>query len=104
MRRERRYFDKEFKEMAVSLCLSGKPTREVAQELGVRTELITRWKREYNQYQGGSFSGHGNTNMTIEQKQIIRLKRELKEAQLERDILKKAISIFSRNDGRSSNL
>jgi transposase len=103
MKRERRSFDKEFKMMAVNLCLTGKPTKQVAEELGIRPELVRRWKREYEQYQGGSFSGHGNANMTKEQKEILQLKKDLKEAQLERDILKKAISIFSKGDGKYSN-
>jgi transposase len=47
MKKERRKFDKEFKLMTVELCLSGKPTSEVAEELGLRTELVSRWKREY---------------------------------------------------------
>ena len=42
--------------------------------------------------------------MTDEEKEIARLKAELKEAQLERDILKKAISIFSKSDKKSSDL
>jgi len=46
--------------MTVNLCLSGKTTVEVADELGIRRELVARWKREYNQYREGSFSGHGN--------------------------------------------
>lgn len=104
MKRERRKFDKEFKVMAVNLCHSGKPTKEVAEDLGIRAELVRRWKREYEQYQEGGFSGHGNANMTAEQKEIARLKKELKEAQIERDILKKAVSIFSKNDGKYSNL
>jgi transposase len=33
-----------------------------------------------------------------EQQEILRLKKELKQAELERDILKKAVGIFSRND------
>lgn len=103
MKRERRHYDKEFKQMAVNLCLTGKSTREVAGELGIRIELVRRWKREFEQYDQGSFSGHGNVNMTEEQKQIAQLKKELKEAQIERDILKKAVSIFSRSDSRSSN-
>ena len=103
MKKERRQFDKEFKLMALNLCLSGKPTREVAEELGVRTELISRWKREYGQFNSGSFSGHGNMNLTDEQKEITKLKKELKEAQLERDILKKAVSIFSKGDNKYSN-
>jgi len=89
--------------MAVNLCLTGKPTREVADELGVRRELVARWKREYEQYKEGSFSGHGNANLTDAQKENIQLKKALREAQLERDILKKAISIFSKGDDRYTN-
>ena len=89
--------------MAVKLCLTGKPTQVIAEELGIRAELVRRWKREHDQYQEGSFSGHGNQNMTDEQKEILRLRKELREAQLERDILKKAVSIFSKGDDRYSN-
>ncbi len=103
MKRERRHFDKEYKLMVVNLCLSGRSTREVADELGLRTELVARWKREYLQYEDGSFSGHGKENMTADQKEIARLKKALKEAQLERDILKKAVNIFSRSDNKYSN-
>ena len=103
MKRERRHFDREFKQMAVNLCLTGKPVKEVATELGIRDELLRRWRREFNQYGEGSFSGHGNANLTPEQKEITRLKKELKDAQIERDILKKAISIFSKGDNKYSN-
>lgn len=103
MKRERRHFDKEFKQMAVNLCLTGKPTKEIAQELGIRSDLVRRWRREYEEYQEGSFSGHGNTNMTADQKEIAKLKKELQDAQIEREILKKAISIFSKGDNKYSN-
>jgi transposase len=102
MKKERRYFDKEFKLMAVNLVLSGKPVNEVAQDLGIRSELVRRWRREYEQYQEGSFSGHGNANLTEEQKEIVRLRKALKDTEEERDILKKAVSIFSRGDGKYS--
>ena len=89
--------------MVVNLCLAGKSSREVADELGLRPELVSRWKREHRRYGEGSFSGNGNANMTGEQKEIARLKKELKDAQLEREILKKAISIFSKGDNKYSN-
>jgi len=89
--------------MAVNLVYAGKSAREVAEELGIRPELVRRWRREYEQYQEGSFSGHGKANMTDEQKEIARLKKELRDAQEERDILKKAVRIFSKNDGKFSN-
>ncbi len=103
MDKSRRKFDKEFKLMAVNLCLSGKATREVAEDLGITVDLLNRWKREHRRFKEGSFSGHGNMNMTDEQKEIAKLKKELREAQLERDILKKAISIFSKGDNKYSN-
>lgn len=103
MKKQRRQFDKEFKIMAVELCMSGKPTSEVAEELGLRTELVSRWKREYQQRKEGSFSGHGKPSLTAEQAEIAKLKKQLREAEIERDILKKAVSIFSRNDGKSFN-
>ena len=103
MKRERKNYDKEFKLMVVNLCQSGKSTKEVSEDLGIRPDMVRRWKREYNQYQEGSFSGHGKANMTDEQKEITRLKKELADAQIERDILKKAVSIFSRSDGKYFN-
>lgn len=104
MKRERRSFNKEFKLMAVELCQSGKSTKEVSEDLGIRNELVRRWKREFGKYKEGSFSGHGNVNMTEAQKENTQLKKALKEAQLERDILKKAIRIFSKEDIKYSNL
>lgn len=86
--------------MTVNLCLTGKTAREVAEDLGIKVDLVRRWKREYNQYEEGSFSGHGNANLTDDQKEIARLKKELKEVQVEREILKKAISIFSKGDNK----
>ena len=53
MKRERRNFDKEFKLMAVNLCITGKSTKDVANELGIREELVRCWKREFGQYQSG---------------------------------------------------
>lgn len=103
MKRERRSFDKEFKMMAVNLCLTGKPSKEVAEELGIRAELVRRWNREYNQSKEGSFSGQGKANLTDVERENLRLKKELREAELERDILKKAVSIFSKADTKSIN-
>lgn len=103
MNKERRQYDKEFKIMAVELCLSGKSISKVADELGIRTNLLSRWKREYKQRKNGSFSGHGKPALSPEQAEIAKLKRQLREAEIERDILKKAVSIFSKSDGKSFN-
>ncbi len=90
--------------MAVELCLSGKSTKEVSDDLDIRDELLRRWEREFGKFKEGSFSGHGNINMTDEQKENVQLKKALKEAQLECEILKKAVGIFSRSDGKTMSL
>jgi transposase len=103
MKRERTSYDRSFKIMAVELAASKGSIPETAKELGIPQDLIRRWTREKSIKGTASFSGNGIPSLTEEQKEIERLKRELKEAQIERDILKKAVSIFSKNDGKYSN-
>lgn len=96
MKKARTYYDKSFKEMAVQLCLSGKKVSEVARDLNVRSDMLSRWKREYKKYGTNSFSGKGNTLLTDQERQLAELKKQVRELKIERDILKKAVSIFSR--------
>lgn len=84
--------------MAVDLVNSGKSIREVSTDLGIRQELLARWCREFKINSTDSFSGNGNPILTSEQKEIVRLKKALRDAELERDILKKAVGIFSKKD------
>lgn len=100
MKKERRSYDKEFKIMAVNLCATGKSTKVVAQELGIRVELVRRWKRENDNLGSCSFPGNGKVVLTDDQKEIKRLTKELRESRLEADILKKAVSIFSKSDNK----
>jgi transposase len=99
----RRKYDREFKEMAFELSRHREDISELAEELDIKPDLLYRWRREANKAQGGAFPGHGNPKMTEEQKEIARLKKELRETKLERDILIKAVSIFSKSDGKYSN-
>lgn len=101
---KRRKFDKEYKLMVVNLCLSGKAPKEVAKELGINSSMVHRWIRENEQYGDNSFKGNGVAVRTEADEKIARLERELKEAQLECEILKKAVSIFSKSDSKSTRL
>jgi len=89
--------------MAVNLCYAGKAPGQVGEELGIRAELIRRWTREHEQKGGRSFPGKGKIDLSPDQARIAQLQRELKETQIERDILKKAVNIFSRSDGKFFN-
>lgn len=104
MSQERRKFDKEFKLMTVELSKSRENLNELAQELGIRVELIYRWRTELLDKGEGSFPGHRKPKHTPEEAEIAKLKKQLREVEMERDILKKAINIFSRGDGKSTSL
>ena len=104
MTKPRKKYDREFKRKAVELSFARGNAKEIAEELGIRPELLYRWRREYQQYENNSFPGKGKPKMTELEKENARLKKELRDAKMERDILKKAVSIFSRSDGKSTNL
>jgi transposase len=101
--KKRRTFDREFKQMVIELSNNREDLTALAAELDIRADLIYRWRREATKHTVASFPGQGNKILTEDQKEITRLKKELHDAQIERDILKKAVSIFSRNDGKYSN-
>lgn len=91
-----KHYDAEFKNMIVQLLHSGMSTRQVSSDYSLNDSMLRRWRREYDSNKE-SFTGHGNISLTPEEKEIARLKAELKETQLERDILKKAVGIFSKS-------
>jgi transposase len=90
-----RVYTKEFKEEAVRLAeTSGKPIAQIARELGISDSAIHGWRRELAEHGKGAFPGKGHQTELEEENR--RLKRELERVQQERDILKKAVGIFSR--------
>jgi transposase len=103
MSENRKTYSKEFKRKAVELSNVRGNVAQVARELGVQAEFIYRWRRELGLNAQEAFSGNGKKQLTEEQKEIARLKRALADAEMERDILKKAVSIFSVSDRKSTN-
>jgi transposase len=103
MIRTRRKFDREFKLKIVELSYSSQNIKELASEFDLRPELIYRWRSEFATFEGVSFPGNGNKKMTEEESEIAQLKKELADTRMERDILKKAVGIFSKSDGRYFN-
>jgi len=73
---------------------------ELAHELDLRPELIYRWRSEFSLLESNSFPGNGKKKMTEAEQEISRLRKELADIRIEHDILKKAISIFSKSDGK----
>jgi len=87
-------YTEEFKLTIVKLAESGRPTKELSQEYGVGKSTINNWRRAYRKN-----GNHKVTKeMSPEQNRIRELEKMLREAELERDILKKAVRIFSKKD------
>ena len=95
MSREKRNYTVEFKEKAVELSYSRGCVVEICRELDIPTSVLSRWRRESEAYGKNSFPSKGNPKLTDGQREIAELKKRLRDAELERDILKKAIAIFS---------
>jgi len=89
-----RTYDKEFKLNAVSLHKAGKSAAQVCRDLGIPESTFSGWLKEYAKEGSDGFPGSGNIKNSNEE--LYRLKKELADAQLERDILKKALAIFSK--------
>jgi transposase len=99
----RRKFTREFKLNAVELSYRRENIKELAVELNIRVELLYRWRAEFATLEGGSFPGNGKKKLTEEESELEKLRKELADVRMERDILKKAVGIFSKSDGRYSN-
>lgn len=94
---ERRKYDPDFKRNAVQLTEEpGRTVATVAKNLGIGKDLIYRWRREHRNGQDLAFPGNGREALTSQQQKIRKLERKLKDTEMERDILKKAMAIFSR--------
>ena len=91
--KQRKKFDKAFKEQAVELLESSDRTiKEIAEELGVDRSSLAYWRREKHQHQDKAFPGKGNAR----DEEIAQLKRKLADVTMERDILKKALGICTK--------
>lgn len=97
MKRERKIYDPAFKTKVVELSKERTNISELARELGIAVALLYKWRKEYEEFGEVSFPGNGNLKLAAEQEKIHELEKKLKDAELERDILKKAIGIFSKS-------
>ena len=95
MAKVQKTYTREFKEEAVRLAqTSGKPIAQVGRSLGISDTSIHQWRKEQAQHGKEAFPGSGHQTALEEENR--RLKRELERVQQEREILKKVLSIFSR--------
>ncbi len=90
-KRDRRIFAKEFKQEAVQMLLDGHSASSVSKNLGIgNTNLLYRWKAE-------QVADGGAVAESLDG-EVRQLREELQRTKRERDILKKALAIFSRQE------
>jgi transposase len=95
MQKVQKTYTSEFKREAVRLAeSSGKPITPIARELGISDTSIHQWRKDLAEHGKEAFPSSGH--QTAQEEEVRRLKRELEIVKQERDILKKAIGIFSR--------
>ena len=98
MQKTQRTITKEFKLEAVQLVqTSGKSMTQIARDLGIADSTLHHWCKQLSAHGEQAFPGSGH--QTPQEEEIRHLKRENELLRQERDILKKAIGIFSRTQG-----
>ena len=105
MSRLRKSYTKEEKLAIVKLSLDeNQSVKSISERFEVSENTIYNWRSKYLKAKEAAFPGKGNKQMTEAERKIDNLEKELRETRLERDILKKAVGIFSKNDRKFSNL
>jgi len=92
----RRKFTAEYKRTAVQPLLAGtKGVTELARELGIGRTMLQRWVSEQLAKGEDAFPGSGQ--QAGAEARIAELERRLRATEMERDILKKAVACFSKD-------
>lgn len=88
---KKRRFDRDFKVSAVKMVTEGgHKVTEVARSLGIDPNQLYLWKKTFGDQGDKAFPGKGHLT------ELAALRRQLREVEMERDILKKAVGIFSK--------
>lgn len=97
---KKRVYSKEFKEQAVRLSYQRDNIKDLADELGLDPQRIYKWRRALK----SSSHPKEDKTTTASVEEIKRLQKALREKEQELTILKKAVHIFSKSDGKFTNL
>lgn len=95
---KRRQYDETFKRDAVEHVIrTGKPCAQAARELGIEPNMLARWRREYLQQADGTSSPDVAMKPSEMAEELRSTRMELEDLREQRDILKKALSIFGQS-------
>jgi transposase len=95
---KKKRFDRDFKMSAVKMVTEGgHKAAEVARSLGIDAGRLYLWKKQFSNSGDKAFVGKGHLG------EMAALRRKLREVEMERDILKKAVGIFSKTTDNGLN-
>jgi transposase len=86
--RPQRKYTAEFKADVLRLVANGEPIMAVARKMGISDSLIHAWRKTHDK-------GEKKTDSSLQQ-EVDSLRKQLRQSEMEREILKKALAIFSR--------
>lgn len=96
-----RRYDSDFKREAVRMIIEeGFGVREVERNLGITFGVLKGWVQKHREHQDAAFSSR--VALESPEAEVKRLRKENERLQRERDILKKAVAIFSTDPHRYS--
>jgi transposase len=90
----RRKYDAEFKAEVLRMVATGRPVTEIAQALGIGDNLIYRWRSKAQK--AAVINPEMPSSATGSTTDLLALQKRIQQLEAERDILKKALAIFSR--------
>ena len=94
--KKRKSYSQEFKVEAVRLITDkGYSIAEASRNLGIEYSVLRRWKNQLSGVPGSAFPGKGKLRTPDEE--LRKLQRELERVREERDILKKALAYFAKD-------
>ena len=97
-RRKRRSFTPEFRAEAVRLAREGsKSLPQVANDIDLTESALRNWVREAD---GGEGKASAGALSTAEREELVRLHKEVRHLEMERDFLKKAAAFFAKETSR----
>ncbi len=100
MSKKYRTYPKEFKLEALELLSSSsKSAAQIERDLGITQGLLLKWRDRYQVKKANGEARLEPSDLEAAQAEVRRLRRQLAVAEQERDILKKAVSIFSKMEG-----
>lgn len=91
-KRKRREYSEEFRKQMVELHNNGKPRADILREYELTGSVFDKWVRRIN----ATGSTHDKDNRSAEEAELIRLRKQVKQLEMENDVLKQAALLFAK--------